>query len=338
MSRKTSYERLFERPKPKDDIKIVGQNINKYINQLENYIKAYPKPKRDITPGQEDVELEIVKQEELKHNKIDLILEANKFLNNNQSNETYSALISDTTRKTPTETFRSKNVINKTNKRRKRSSPFGNRNNEYQNKQMLEKDASKLLISNIKSMCKLKSETINSRDSDHKFRSKESNEYSYGGDVRKMEPKIPHGDTVNIDSPLNGRNIDKNNPNSFLMSLNKEKKHTKNNSNVSNNNKVLYSRAKNVAPVGDPNKTGRQTIRSRRIISPSKHAAKESLNLTIRPKTHERRIKLSSNRHMFKNQYIKSSKILKPKQAANTYKRDSNRMSSVKIRNNNRYC
>ena len=34
LSRKNSYERQFDRPKPKNDILIVGKNINDYIKEL----------------------------------------------------------------------------------------------------------------------------------------------------------------------------------------------------------------------------------------------------------------------------------------------------------------
>ena len=47
-----------------------------------------------------------------------------------------------------------------------------------------------LLSNNIKSLCKINSRTIQSRDSDFKNATKDSQEYSYGADVRKMEPKI----------------------------------------------------------------------------------------------------------------------------------------------------
>jgi hypothetical protein len=47
-----------------------------------------------------------------------------------------------------------------------------------------------LLSSNIKSLWKINTRTIQSRDSDFKNVTKDSQEYSYGADVRKMEPKI----------------------------------------------------------------------------------------------------------------------------------------------------
>ena len=36
LSRKNSYERQFDRPKPKNDIQIVGKNIKDYIKELGN--------------------------------------------------------------------------------------------------------------------------------------------------------------------------------------------------------------------------------------------------------------------------------------------------------------
>jgi hypothetical protein len=47
--------------------------------------------------------------------------------------------------------------------------------------------------------------TINSRESDIKFRTKDSLEYSYGNDLRKMEPKILENDSHN-QGPIDERN------------------------------------------------------------------------------------------------------------------------------------
>ena len=54
----------------------------------------------------------------------------------------------------------------------------------------VEIDASKLLISNIKKIHQKRTETLHSRESELKNKTKDSQEYSYGADLRKMEPKI----------------------------------------------------------------------------------------------------------------------------------------------------
>ena len=137
-------------------------------------------------------ECKITQTNLIKANKINLVLE-NATKSNNQSNDTYSNVITESTRKTPIESFFPKKLQAKSNKNRLNSTSLLNsqfENGAYRIKEAPDNDTSKLLISNIKNIFKNRVETINSRDSDLKNKTKESQEYSYGNDLRKMEPKI----------------------------------------------------------------------------------------------------------------------------------------------------
>lgn len=157
LSRKNSYERMFGKPEPKNDIHIVGKNIKKYVEQLEKHInkdmitgKIYSINDRLRYTNINDRDMQKVPQ-----NKINLVLDSNNKVNNNQSNDTYSAVISESTRKTPYETYRSKNLISRTKGGRQNSSPFAKPPTEYEQEKVthnINSDASKLLISNIKSI------------------------------------------------------------------------------------------------------------------------------------------------------------------------------------------
>lgn len=199
LSRKNSYERQFDRPEVKDDIKIVGRNIKEYIKELRDTVhKDMPIPNQVSKRGTIHYKLDIGSKlpAEPPSNKINLVLESSKNIKNNQSNDTYSAVVTETNRKTPNESYRSRKLVSRVKRVRLNSSPFANHplphDPEAENKMHIanESEVSKMLYTNIRNIYKSKNETIHSRESEFKNRTKDSQEYSYGNDLRKMEPKI----------------------------------------------------------------------------------------------------------------------------------------------------
>jgi hypothetical protein len=232
------------------------------------------------------------------------------------------------------------------------------------NEILIDREASKLLITNIKNMWIENTDIVHSRDSDIKLKTKDSHEYSYGADFRKMEPKIPENDRIN-QSPIEGRNENTKFDNStWAMSKNKtNERRVKHNSRISSdfnhNNKVLLSktRYKEISNEANSNVENKFNIinnqdrdndmrlishklRSKRVRIPQKSIVKESINLVIRQKPTDNRIKLSSNKNLkkiFKNQHLQT------KNYANSSKVSSKRMNktfdrigSVRVRQSNR--
>jgi hypothetical protein len=105
LSRKNSYERLFDRPKPKTDIRVVGKNINKHLVNYERHHcleNSVFKTTKEAKIGSRK------SQEIIKSKKIDLVIDANHYAKREQSMETNSAVMTESFRKTPVESFISK--------------------------------------------------------------------------------------------------------------------------------------------------------------------------------------------------------------------------------------
>ena len=175
----------------------------------------------------------------------------NNNIKNNQSNETYSAIMENTERKTNRDTFRSKNLHSRGENNRKQSSIFGQKNENIENAYNQEgnntKKSAKILIANIKNMHKREGETIHSRESNLKMKTKDSHEYSYGVDIGKMEPKMKENENSGPISPNIGREID-NNINNFSLYKKKNENSVRHFSMISNpgltKNKILFSKAR----------------------------------------------------------------------------------------------
>lgn len=272
LSRKNSYERMFDKPEIKSDIQIVGQNIKKYVENYENVSQI--KDKKNAL----DVENRLSSKKnnyDPNNNKLNLVLEESRKVIHNQSNDTYSAIVCDSVRKSPDIHCSKNNLVSHNMRLRKNSSPFDKPSRIEEVKNAIEGDANKLLISNIKNMYINNSKTINSRDSDLKNKTNNSIEYSYGNDVSKMEPKIneyplgkcTHSLSIGYSSNAkdavypNEQSPQYINPSLCQSSANNsmvktQKDGVKHNNSLSieleHNNKVLYSRGKeaNIKEVG----------------------------------------------------------------------------------------
>lgn len=201
---------------------------------------------------------------------------------------------------------------------------------------------------------------VNSRDSEAKLKTKDSHEYSYGADFRKMEPKILEDDRRN-QSPIEGRNEKSKFENStWAMSKNQtNERRVKHNSRISSdfdfNNKVLISKTRyngignrdvsNVQHKFNPisledkdNEVGliNHKARSKRVRIPQKSVVKESINLVINHKASNNRIKLSSNKNLkkiFKNQHLRAKNHANPSTVnSNRMNKTFDRIGSVKVR------
>ena len=132
---------------------------------------------------------------------------------------------------------------------RKPSSVFGKKedasDDAYAHQTEYLKRSSKLLITSIRNF-KIKADTINSRESDLRMKTKDSHEYSYGADIRKMEPKMKEAEQYPIMSPhtIKGKDNDENNNSNIKRKEHEEVYNSINSNKASSKNKILFSKAR----------------------------------------------------------------------------------------------
>ncbi|CAI2370654.1 unnamed protein product [Moneuplotes crassus] len=337
LTKKSFYERFFEREEPKDGIKIVGQNIKKYIENFE----------RITTEKQREHQIEDTSIEKFK--KIDLKIENN---NLNNSNDTYSAIIVESDKRTRDGACRTKNADSFEKERSQSPNIRENNSNalddSYRQNRDIDHKSSKILIANVKKLYRIRGGSANSRESDLKMKTKDSNEYSYGNEIGKMEPKIDNSEKSSELSP----NAIKEKEDDYDRSSCISKKHnsmSKNESIISNcrsKGKILFSKTRekhkvslskyNDIRLNHLNLIRRGDSQKRKIISHPKSIEKDTVNLVIRPKMAHNNYEVTNNRHfnkVFGNRVIQSRERTHPHRS---YVAKSKRLKSAKVGGRNR--
>lgn len=108
-------------------------------------------------------------------------------------NRTYTSAVAENARKTQVDSYTQNHLASREKAVKQNSSPFLNPLCECEAERLKKNvnvDTSQFLISNIKNVYKKNTDSVHSRDSEFKNKTKDSQEYSYGADVQKMEPKI----------------------------------------------------------------------------------------------------------------------------------------------------
>jgi hypothetical protein len=103
-SRKNSYERLFDRPKPKTDIRVIGKNINEFVARYE---KNHPS-NNSVLKTTKEAQVGIRRSQDIPNsNRIELVID-DQSIKKEQSNETYPTVVTESVRKSQVETLKNK--------------------------------------------------------------------------------------------------------------------------------------------------------------------------------------------------------------------------------------